>query len=151
MSDSEDDVFSVLQNGRKKTRKSKVKQLDSKSIKTLLNVIMNVVKNPEINERISRKQRKMLEPYSSIIARLVDKKVDLKKKVKILKKSGHKYLPTFLSIIGEDLDDCAPKSPNRTRRDCPLCDAIDLKRLPLHLSHKHGLSGEEKREWLRKT
>lgn len=139
-------MFSVLQNGRKKKRKLTIKQLDSKSIKTLLNVIMNVVKNPEINERISRKQRKMLEPYSSIIAKLVDKKVELKKKVKILKKSGHKYLPTFLSIIGEDLDDCQPAE--RRRRNCPLCDTENLAKLSNHLSDMHQLNREERQQYL---
>ena len=135
--DEDEDVFGVLQEGDVKERKETLSQLDTKTIKTLLNVIMNVIVNPNLEDRILPHHKKQLKHYKSILKKLTDKKMKIEKKRKLLQRTGHAYLPIFLEIIDSDLDDCKPVSRkiNRKARDCPLCDAIDLKRLPQHLSH----------------
>jgi len=119
--------------------------------KTLLNVIANVVLNPEYKDEITPEQKKLLRPYTATFDKLLDKRVPLAEK-RILKKSGSKYMPIIMDTIGdEDLEYCKPKKPNRKRRDCPMCDTVGLKRLAQHLTDMHGVTGAEKKEWLRRN
>ena len=37
----------------------------------------------------------------------------------------------------------------RSRRDCPLCSTRSLLRLDHHLESVHGLTGEDKKKWLK--
>ena len=152
-STEDDKVFEILQDGDPEEQKEALSQLESRTVKTLINVILNVMSNPVFKERILPHHQKVLKRNSHTLKKLLDKKRKIKKKRKILQKTGHRYLSTFLEIIDDDLEECRyrPRKVNRRRRDCPLCDTVDLKRLPQHLSQQHGLSKKEKRRWLRKT
>ena len=150
-SDESTSLLESLQDEEEEIRKDALLELDIVTLKTLLNVMKNVLDNPAFKDSILPEHKKVLKPYLQTIAKLVDKKVTLSEKIKILQKSGHVYLPTSLEIIDDQLDNCKPKPVKRKRRDCPICDAEDLKRLPQHLSNVHGLSGHEKAKWLKKT
>ena len=126
-------------------------KIDLDTVKTLLNVIRNVIDNPSFKDKITSEHKKVLNMYRNTFAKLMDDQINLRQKRKLLQKDGEAYLPTFLDIIGSDLDDFTPRKINRTRRDCPLCNAVDLKRLPQHLSQQHGLSSKEKQKYLRKV
>ena len=93
--------------------------LDNCSLKTLLNIISNVILNPKYKDEISKEQKRLLKPHMPVFEKLLDKTVPLTEKRKILKKNEKKYIPTFLDIVGEeDLDYFKPKMQKRKRRDC---------------------------------
>ena len=123
----DEDVFEVLQHGEAKERKEALTQLDTRDIKTLLNVIWNVLDNPDIDDRISANHRKVLKPYLTTFVKLLDKKVNVEQKRNILQKSGHIYLPIFLKIIGEDLADCVPRPPNPITTGLPTMRCYGFK------------------------
>ena len=124
-------------------------QLDTRAVKTLLNVIRNVLDNTDFRKRFSSRQIKILKPYKKTYDRLLDDRVRLSDKRKLLQKEGDTYLPTFLDIIGEELEDCQPIE--RRRRDCPLCGKENLVKLSNHLADMHHLTREERRQYLRST
>ena len=121
-------------------------RLDTHTVKTLLNVIRNVIDNPAFKERITTEHKNILKPYHSTFAKLLDDQVKLSTKRRLLQKDGDKYLPTFLDIIGDELNECEPIE--RKKRTCPLCKKKNLFKLSNHLADMHHLSKEERKHYL---
>ena len=142
------DLFEELQEGN---AEEALTQLDTRAVKTLLNVIRNVLDNTAFKERISRTHRKVFMRNMTILHKLMSKSRSLKRKKKILQKTGHVYLPAFLEIVGDELEDCIPRQVNRVRKDCPVCGKENLLKLSNHLSRQHGITGEKRKELLKKT
>ncbi len=52
----------------------------------------------------------------------------MKEKKKLLQKAGYVYIPLFLEIVGDDVEEFMPKVVNRKLKDCPLCPSRRLKK-----------------------
>ena len=116
-------------------------------MKTLLNVIGNVIEDEAYDDRIIK--RDVLTRYGDTYTTLMDRKVPLQKKKKLLQKAGYIYLPIFLEIVGDDVDEFTPRVVNHTLKNCPLCNTKRLKRLPNHLRQVHGIT--DTKEWVQKA
>ena len=125
-----------------------LEELDMCKGKTLLNVIYNVLLNPEYNENISEVEKRKLSPYKKTFHKLLDKKVKLQDKLNILKNNGKHYIQTFLDIIGEDLEYCKVKEE---RLDCPICGKERLLKLSNHLRKQHNITGEKRKQLLKQA
>ena len=146
------DNIQKLKFGSKEDIQNVFREMDTKLLKTLLNGILNVLENDYFEQRITPSYRTKLKPYMGIYKQLLNKKIPLKQKLLILQKSGHKYIPTFLKILGDSVYECIPEgSTKRRRRDCPICGKTDLVRLSNHLSQKHNISGSEKKRILQES
>ena len=139
------DLFEEIQEGN---AKEALLKLDIRDVKTLLNVIRNVIDNPDFKDCITAEHRKILKPYQNTFAKLLDDKVKLSDKRKLLQRDGAEYLPTFLEIIGDELDECIPRQIKRNRKDCPVCGKENLAKLSNHLADVHNLSKEKRKEYL---
>ena len=135
--DSEGDLFDEIEEG---DAQAALQKMDMRGVKTLLNVIRNVIDNPDFKDCILPHHKRILKPYQNTFAKLLDDKVKLTDKRKLLQRDGEEYLPTFLEIIGNQLDDCIPRQENRKRKDCPLCGKKNLVKLSNHLADIHHLS-----------
>ena len=142
--DSED-LLEELQEG---DVKKALARLDVRTVKTLLNVIRNVIDNPTFKECITPEHKKILKPYHNTFAKLLDDQLNLSEKRKLLQKDGDKYLPTFLDIIGDELENCIPRKVNRKRKDCPVCGKENLLKLSNHLKEVHHIDGEKRKNML---
>ena len=142
--DSEDLLDEIQEGDAEKA----LTKLDIRDVKTLLNVIRNVIDNSDFKNRITPEQRKILKPYHNTFAKLLDDKVKLSDKRKLLQKNGEEYLPTFLEIIGDELDDCIPRQVKYNRKDCPVCGKENLAKLSNHLADMHNLSKEKRKQYL---
>ena len=152
------DSIQALKYGSKQDIKRVLNGMDAKLLKTLLNAMLNVLENSNFAQKINSCQRSKLKPYMKTYEKLLNKKIPLKQKFPILQKSGHKYIPTFLQILGNDAYECIPESSSslrssasRTPRDCPICGKKDLVRLANHLSQKHNITGSEKKRILQES
>ena len=137
----------VLRDGSVQERREVLHTISITLLKTLLNMIGNVLENEAYEDRIIK--REVLQRYGSTYTTLMDRKVPLQKKKKLLQKAGYIYLPIFLEIVGDDVDEFAPKEVNHTLKDCPLCNTKRLKRLPNHLRQVHGI--KDTKEWIQKA
>ena len=145
------DEIRKLRYGSKQDIKYVLNTMNTKLLKVLLNVMVNVLENNHFERRITTSYRKKLKPFMETYKMLMNEKVPLKQKLVILKKSGERYIPTFLKILGEDAYDLISESSGKRRkRDCPICGKTDLVRLANHLSQKHKISGSEKKQLLLK-
>ena len=119
-------------------RKEVLKHMNNKLLKTLVNIIGNVLETKTYKKKIIK--RKVLSKYTGAYEDLLDRGVPLYKKKNILQKAGHVYVPIFLEIVGDDVEKFEPNEVNRTLRDCPMCKSKRLKRLPNHLRQVHGIT-----------
>ena len=99
-----------------------LEHLDTHTLKTYLNVIANVLDNPSFKDRILPEHKEELKPYLPTLSTLLDKSVKLSEKAKILQKKGHLYLPIFLDIIADNLQEIFPKLV-QTLQDETITDA----------------------------
>ena len=127
----------LLRDGSIQERKGVLSTISAPLLKTLLNVIGNVIENETYEGRIIK--REVLRQYASTYTTLLDRRVPMKEKKKLLQKAGYVYIPIFLEIVGDDVEDFTPKEDKRKRKDCPVCNTKGLKRLPNHLRQVHGL------------
>lgn len=118
---------------------STMDEYDNCSLQIILNIINNVFTKRKFKNKISPEQIELLKPYRETFEKLIDEKVPQCTKLKLLRENGRKYIPTFLDVFEQG-----------TRRDCPICDAVKLKRLSQHLTVKHGIRGSEKTAILKK-
>ena len=135
-----------LREGTVSERKEVLKHMNNKLLKTLVNIIGNVLENKTYKDRIIK--RKVLSKYPCAYDNLLDKGVTLHEKKKILEKAGYIYLPIFLEIVGDDTEQFEPKEQGRTLKDCPVpkCKSKRLKKLSNHLHDVHGIN--DRQEWL---
>jgi len=135
-----------LRDGTVSERKEVLRNMNNKLLKTLVNIIGNVLENKTYKDRIIK--RKVLSKYSCTYEDLLNRGVPLHEKKKILKKAGHVYVPIFLEIVGDDTEEFAPKEQSRTLKDCPVpkCKSKRLKKLSNHLHDVHGIN--DRLEWL---
>ena len=133
-------VMDVLRDGTVSERKEVLKNVNTKLVKTLVNIIGNVVETDTYIEDIIKPE--VLSRYTSAYEDLLDRDVPLQERKKILQKAGHVYLPIFLEIVGDDVEKFEPKEVNRTLRDCPVrgCKSKQLKKLSNHLKQVHGIN-----------
>ena len=113
-------------------------------LKSIVNIIGNVLNNPEFH--ISQTQKRLLKPYISSYVFLLDKKQSPEDKKDILQEKGEAFLPTFLDIVGDDISLFIPVG--RTRKDCPKCGKEALLKLSNHLLQVHNIRGEERKRLL---
>ena len=139
----------VLRDGSVQERKHVLHTISITLLKTLLNVIGNVIENEAYEDRIIKRQ--VLQRYASTYATLLDREVPLKEKKKLLQKAGYVYLPIFLEIVGDDVEEFIPKEQGRTLKDCPVpkCRSKQLKKLSNHLNDVHRI--KNRKEWLQQA
>ena len=113
-------------------------------LKSIINIIGNVLNNPQFH--ISQTQKRVLKPYITTYAFLLDKKQSPGDKKDVLQEEGEAFLSTFLDIVGDDISLFIPVG--RTRKDCPKCGKEDLLKLSNHLLQVHNISGEERKQLL---
>jgi len=142
-------TMEVLRDGSVQERKHVLSTISITLLKTLLNVIGNVLENETYEDRIIKRQ--VLQRYASTYATLLDREVPLKEKKKLLQKAGYVYLPIFLEIVGDDVEEFAPKEQGRTLKDCPVpkCRSKQLKKLSNHLHDVHRI--QNRKEWLQQA
>ena len=140
------ETLDVLRDGTVQEIKHVLPTISMSVLKTLLNVIGNVINNDTYEDRIIK--RKVLQRYGDTYATLMDRKVPLQKKKKLLQKAGYIYLPIFLEIVGDDVDEFVPRVVKRKLKDChvPGCRSKRLKRIANHLHDVHGIT--DRQEWL---
>ena len=139
----------TLRDGTVQERKYVLSTISMALLKTLLNIIGNVIENDTYEDRIIK--REVLLRYTSTYATLLDREVPMKEKKKLLQKKGYVYLPIFLEIAGDDIEEFIPKVQNRTLKDCPVpkCKSKRLKKLSNHLKQVHDVNSTEK--WMQKA
>jgi len=135
-----------LRDGTVSERKEVLKNMNNKMLKTLVNIVGNVLENKTYKNKIIK--RKVLSKYSCAYEDLLDRKVPLHEKKRILQKTGYIYLPIFLEIVGDDTEQFEPNEQSRTLKDCPVpkCKSKRLKKLSNHLHDVHGIN--DRQEWL---
>ncbi len=100
-------------------KKEAIKNVTKKELKTIINVIGNVLDDYQED---MMPHLHVLRKFTSTFMTLLDKETSLDDKKEILQRQGHKYLPIFLEIIGEDIESFAPKERKRRLKDCPICE-----------------------------
>jgi len=143
------ETLDVLRDGTVQERKDVLVTINMYLLKTLLNIIGNVLENETFEDRIIK--RDILSRYTDTYTTLLDRKVSLKEKQKLLQKSGYIYLPIFLEIVGDDVDAFLPNKVNRTLKDCPVagCRSKRLKRLSNHLNNVHKI--KDRKHWIQRA
>ena len=136
----------VLRDGTVSERKKVLKNVNTKLLKTLVTIIGNVLETNTYKKKIIK--RKVLSKFTCAYEDLLDRKVPLHEKKRILEKTGYIYLPLFLKIVGDDTEKFEPKEVNRKLKDCPVkgCRSKRLKRISNHLNQVHGIKNRKK--WL---
>jgi len=139
-------VMEELRDGTVSERKEVLKNMNNKLLKTLVNIIGNVLETKTYKKKIIK--RKVLSKFRCAYEDLLDRKVPLHEKKRILQKTGYIYLPIFLDIVGDDTEQFEPKEQGRTLKDCPVpkCKSKRLKKLSNHLHDVHGIN--DRQEWL---
>ena len=137
----------ILRYGTSAERKKVLATINVPLVKTLLNIIVNVLENKIYQDQIIN--RALLSRYTDTYETLLDKTVPLKVKITALQKNGQKYLPTFLEIAGDNVDKFSPKEIKRTLKDCPLCKKKRFVKLSNHLYNVHHLT--DRKELLKKA
>jgi len=139
----------VLRDGNVSERKEVLKNMSIKLVKTLVNIIGNVVETDRYIDDIIKPE--VLSRYKSAYEDLLDIDIPLQERKKILQKAGHVYLPIFLEIVGDDAEIFEPKEVNRTLKDCPVhkCKSKQLKKLSNHLKQVHGI--KDRKELLKQA
>ena len=135
-----------IRHGTVKEKKEAIKNITSKEVKTLINVIGNVLDDYQYD---MMDHLHVLRKFTSTFMRLLDKEIPLYRKKSMLQRQGYKYLPIFLEIIGEDLEPFEPKERKRRLKDCPVCGKERLKRLANHLREVHKIT--DRRELLQQA
>ena len=133
-------MMEELRRGTVSERKEVLRNMNMKLLKTLVNIIGNVLETDTYEDDIIKPE--VLSKYTSAYSQLFDRDVPLQDKKKIMQKAGHVYLPIFLDIIGDDVEKFEPQEVNRTLRDCPVrgCKSKQLKKLSNHLKQVHGIN-----------
>jgi len=142
-------MLDLLRDGTLQERREVLATITMSQLKTLLNIIGNVLENETYADRIIK--RDVLLRYTDTYTTLLDRRVPLQTKKKLLQKAGYIYLPIFLEIVDDDVEDFIPKEVNRRLKDCPVpgCRSKRLKRLPNHLRQVHGVNYTE--GWIQKA
>ena len=135
-----------LREGTVSERKEVLRNMNNKLLKTLVNIIGNVLESKTYKKKIIK--RKVLSKFTCAYEDLLDRNVPLHEKKRILQKNGYIYLPIFLEIVGDDTEQFEPKEQGRTLKDCPVpkCKSKRLKKLSNHLHDVHGIN--DRQEWL---
>jgi len=118
-------------------------------------MIREVLSNPHYH--MNEAQKKTLKPHVATYETLLDKKIPLERKQALLKKSGHRFLPTFREIYKTQRSNHNTAKTQRSNhntayrvpKDCPVCNRKQLKRLANHLAQVHHLSARERYRVLR--
>ena len=137
-------AIELLLAGDTSEKKDVLKNMNKAFVKMLLNVIYNVVNGSEVTIRPN--QRRILKRYNNVYKTLLNKKISLNRKVQLLRRDGHVYLPVFLDIIGSDIEHLLPRSSTyiRKRQSCRICRKENLVKISNHLAQVHHLSREER-------
>ena len=112
-------------------------------LRSIVNIIGNVLNNPAFE--ITPTQMHTLRPYINDYIFLLDKDESPKAKKLLLQEKGNAFLPTFLDIVGDDIN----LFTNRTRKDCPVCGKENLLKLSNHLKQVHNITGVERKHMLK--
>ena len=118
-------------------------------LRAVVNIIGNVLHNPQF--RMTAQQKRTLKPHAATYKFLLNRKVSPEAKKRVLRKKGATFLPTFLDVVGDDLQLFLPREVNRKRKNCPVCGKKNLLKLSNHLGRVHNLKGEERKEKLQEA
>ena len=135
-------AIDLLRSGDTSERKDVLRTMNKTFVKFLLNVMYNVLNGSDVTIRAN--QARIIKPYNNVYKTLLNKKISLDRKVQLLRRDGHVYLPVFLDIIGTDIEHLLPRKPNRRRKDCKICGKKSLLKISNHLAEVHHLSREER-------
>ena len=128
----------TLRFGTPKQRKNVLENMTLSMLKTLINIIGHVLETQSVQPR-----------YADTFTTLLDKKISLKEKMKVMRRDGYKYLPSFLKIVGNDVEIFKPKEYERPLKDCPLCEKRAFVKLSNHLYNVHKL--KDRKELLKRA
>lgn len=112
-----------------------------------LNVIANVLHNSALRNRINERHTRVIDQHKDTFKTLLDKEVELDRKISLLRQHEHLFMPTLLEIIGDQIKDLLPQ--HRNKKNCPLCDKKALVKLSNHLKQVHKLTGTARKRLLR--